>query len=357
MTDHSSTSSSEPASDRRALFAALGLAAALLGVDRLARVEPPFADFGDDLKPFAQASYAIEPDIAPGLSPRSRFFRNAQGLRGHVLSGSPDDVLLVGGSTVACTLLDQRDALGPAIERALDNRVRVAALGRGGYPLERLRPLVDRALDDVDLRPGTLVLLLGANEVEMLMNHLPWTDGPAWDEHGPFGPAERAKTFAGWYRPDADGRFLLAPRRAYATSPQRDHLTTEQARLVVASHQQFGAQLTALVRAARAVQVEVVLVTQPLAYDVARGETHPGWAPFFYAEPGSGVLPTPALMHSMLDGFNRVVRDVGANEGVEVVDLAPRLAACAACFYDQWHFTIAGATSAGTEIAGALAPR
>lgn len=350
MTDPSSTSSSE----RRSLVAALALAAVLVGIDRLARVEPPFADFGDELRPFAQATYTIDPDIVPGMSPRSRFFRNAQGLRGRVLSGATDEVLLVGGSTVACTLLDQYDALGPAIERATDDRVRVAALGRGGYPLERLLPLVDRVLGDPDLRPGTLVLLLGANEVEMLMNHLPWTDGPAWDEHGPFGPAQRAKTFAGWYRANADGRFLIAPRDAYAASPRRADLTPEQARIVAATQQQFGAQLTAVIRAARDRGTRVVLVTQPLAFDTAREQAHPGWAPFFYAEPGSGVLPTPALLHAMLEGFNEVVREVGAIEETEVVDLAPKLSGCTECFYDQWHFTIAGATSAAVEIAAAL---
>lgn len=352
MTDPSSTSNS----DRRSLFAALGLAAVLLGVDRLARVEPPFADFGEDLQPFAQATYTIDPDIVPGMSRRSRFFRNAQGLRGRVLSGAADEALLVGGSTVACTLLDQHDALGPAIERATDDRVRVAALGRGGYPLERLLPLVERVLTTPDLRPGTLVLLLGANEVEMLMNHLPWTDGPAWDEQGPFGPSQRAQTYAGWYRPDADGRFLLAPRDAYATSSKRGDLTPEQARIVAVTQRQFGAQLTAVIRTARDRGTQVVLVTQPLAFDTASGQAHPGWAPFFYAEPGAGVLPTPALMHAMLEGFNQVVREVGANEAAEVVDLAPKLSGCRECFYDQWHFTIAGSTIAGAQIAVALSP-
>jgi hypothetical protein len=200
-----------------------------------------------------------------------------------------------------------------------------------------------------------LVLLLGANEVEMLMNHLPWTDGPAWDEHGPFGPQQRARTYAGWYHPNADGRFLVAPRDAYAASDKRGDLTPEQARIVAVTQRQFGAQLTALIRAARDRGTRVVLVTQPLAFNVDREHAHPGWAPFFYAEPGAGVLPTPALLHAMLEGFNQVVREVGAHEGAQVVDLAPELARCTACFYDQWHFTIAGSTLAGTVIAAALA--
>lgn len=352
MSDPSSTSSS----DRRGLYFALGLAVVLFGLDVLARVEPPFADLpGDvteDLHPFARATYDIDPAIVPGMSPHTRFFRNAQGLRGHTLSGANDELLLVGGSTVACTLLDQRDEIGAVIARTSGHRV--ATLGRGGYPLERLLPLVERVLARDELRPGTLALLVGANEVEMLMNHLPWSDGPAWDVDGPFGPAQRARTYAGWYRPGADGRFLVAPRRAYASSPKRDRLAPVQSRFVAQRQQEFGAQLVAVIRAARERGTNVVLVTQPLAYDVARGMAHPGWAPFFYAEPGAGVLPSPRLLHELLDGFNRVTRSVAQHEGVVLVDLEAQLGECGECFYDQWHFTIAGASAAGGAIAAAL---
>jgi hypothetical protein len=66
------------------------------------------------------------------------------------------------------------------------------------------------------------------------------------------------------------------------------------------------------------------------------------------------VLPTPRLLHELLDGFNRVVRVVAAAEGVALVELDAQLGGCDECFYDQWHFTVAGAAAAGTAIAGAL---
>ena len=169
MTDRSSTSSS----DRGPLLTALGLAVALLALDRATQLDPPFEEFGEDLQPFARTTYHIDPAVVPGVSGVARFFRNAQGLRGRIVSGAADDVLLVGGSTVACTLLDEADALGAAIEHAVVQPRRLAALGRGGYPLGRLLPLIDKVLSTPTLRPGAMVLMLGANEVELLMNHLP----------------------------------------------------------------------------------------------------------------------------------------------------------------------------------------
>lgn len=357
MPEPSSTSSSESsvARDRGPLLVALGLAVGLLGLDRGLRVDPPFAEFGEDLQPFAHSAYAIDPAIVPGLSATTRFFRNAQGLRGHVLDGGPHDVLLVGGSTVACTLLDERDTLGAAIERSASRPARVAALGRGGYPLARLLPLIDRALRDPDLRPGTIVLVLGANEVELLMNHLPWGTQPEWDVDGPYGPRRWSETFAGWYRANADGRFLLRPRAAYAAAAKRDELTPQQRAMVDGAAREFGAALTAVVRASTSVGTRVLLVTQPLAFDVATGRARDGWAPFFHAEPGQGIVPSARLVHEWVERFNDVVRDVGATQGVRVVDLGAAMSDCAACFYDQWHFTVAGASRGGAEIGAALA--
>ena len=350
MTDRSSTSSS----DRGPLLTALGLAVALLALDRATQLDPPFEEFGEDLQPFARTTYHIDPAVVPGVSGVARFFRNAQGLRGRIVSGAADDVLLVGGSTVACTLLDEADALGAAIEHAVVQPRRLAALGRGGYPLGRLLPLIDKVLSTPTLRPGAMVLMLGANEVELLMNHLPWTDGPAWDPDGPYGPASWATTFAGWYRANGDGRFLVRPRQAYATGPKRDQLTPPQRQVVETAAAEFTAQLTAVVRTAVDRGTRVVLVTQPIACDATTGAASTGWAPFFHAEPGQGVLPTPRLMHELVERFNAATRAVAAGEGATLVDLAHTLSSCGPCFYDQWHFTVLGASRGGAAIAAAL---
>ncbi len=148
---------------------------------------------------------------------------------------------------------------------------------------------------------------------------------------------------------------MLRPRAAYASAAKRDQPTPQQRAMVDGAAREFGAALTAVVRASTSVGTRVLLVTQPLAFDVATGRARDGWAPFFHAEPGQGIVPSARLMHEWVERFNDVVRDVGAGEGVRVVDLGAGMSECAGCFYDQWHFTVAGASRGGAEIGAALA--
>ncbi|MBL8942016.1 MAG: hypothetical protein JNK45_02660, partial [Myxococcales bacterium] len=105
---------------------------------------------------------------------------------------------------------------------------------------------------------------------------------------------------------------MLRPRAAYASAAKRDQPTPQQRAMVDGAAREFGAALTAVVRASTSVGTRVLLVTQPLAFDVATGRARDGWAPFFHAEPGQGIVPSARLMHEWVERFNDVVRDVGA---------------------------------------------
>lgn len=128
----SSTSSSDRL--RPGLLAALAVALVLAVGQVVFALPPPLATEAGAMEPFARAVYDLDPRYVRGVSARSRVVRNVQGLRGSVLRGRPEDVLVVGGSTVACTLLDERDHLGASLERLLGRPHRVAVAGRGGPP-------------------------------------------------------------------------------------------------------------------------------------------------------------------------------------------------------------------------------
>ncbi len=348
----SSTSSSERI--RPGVLAAF-VCALIVAVGHVVFATPPPLDTeAGAMEPFANAVYQIAPRYAVGVSPRSRVVRNAQGLRGSLLHGKPDDVLVVGGSTVACTLLDEQDALGRRIELASNERFHVAVAGRGGHPLGRLLRLVEQVLDRPDLRPGIVVGLFGASEVEFFLNSVPWerdatgTPIPGFDPNGPYGPDRWATTFAGWYRPGNHGAFLERPRRAYAQAHKVEGLGPLQMRALQEALAAYRSDLEAFVDLAHERGARVVLATQPLA------PAGPHYAPFFHGRPGYGVLPTPRLLRSVLEAFNGQMRSVARRRGIALVDLARTLDDCTACFYDQWHFTVVGAREAAQHIAAAL---
>lgn len=104
-----------------------------------------------------------------------------------------------------------------------------------------------------------------------------------------------------------------------------------------------------LVRICRETDIEPVLITQPTLH-------------------GYGIDPTTGLDigtrdsgdHSaglegqVLDLYNGVVRDIGRNEGVFVIDLSEELPLDSALFYDWVHYTNGGAEEVGRIVASRL---
>src|SRR5690606_26900188 len=139
---------------------------------------------------------------------------NGQGLRGDVIVGRDFEVLLIGGSTTECSLLDEPKALPAALARTIRAEsmdaaepVRVAALAQPGLPRAGLLEELE-AFTSSDRRPDVVVALVGANEVQAFFNHAAWVTsapGAAWeawlDPASPFGVEGRARTYRGWYQP------------------------------------------------------------------------------------------------------------------------------------------------------------
>ena len=100
----------------------------------------------------------------------------------------------------------------------------------------------------------------------------------------------------------------------------------------------------------------LVLATQALNYGGPDNEARVAtWTPMLRPPGGVGLIPSPELTAKLLARFNSAVTAFGAAHNVEIVDLAAELADCAACFYDQWHFTEEGADRAAALLAPAIA--
>lgn len=362
----SSTSSSEsqtradPRADSRGLLAALATIAAL-ALGGLVSPEPLTRNLAGERVPYRVEVHELDARWVADAGPRSRHAANGQGLRGDVIVGRDFEVVIVGGSTTECSLLDEGEDLVGRLARELDERVdepvRVAALAQPGLPLFGLLDELD-AFTHAERRPDRIVAFVGANETQTFFNHAPWVarepGGPweAWiDPDSAFGVRGRATTYRGWYQPGSGGRFLDAVRVAYADERNwQRSLHPGHHALLRQALRDYVASLAGLHALARARGATLVLVTQPLAPWAPPAEGR-GWAPFLYAPEGAGFVPSPELSAQLLDAFNAQTRGFASEHQLPLVDLARTMADCTTCFYDQWHFTNEGAERAAGAIA------
>lgn len=365
----SSTSSSSPAVGNRAGLLAALVTLAALALGHAIPLEPLTGNVAGERVPYRVEVHELDPTWIAGVAARTRHAANGQGLRGDVIVGRDFEVLIVGGSTSECSLLDEADSLDASLARAVLERrgedlgpVRVAAFAQPGLPLAGLLDELEIFSED-QRRPDVVVGLFGANEAQTFFNHAPWVrssqTGPweAWiDPASPFGVEGRADTYRGWYRPDNHGRFLEAPRAAYAdprgwqSSLHPGHVDSLRQAL-----SDYVASLRALERLANSRGATLVLVTQPVApWPPDQGR---GWAPFIYAQHGAGFLPSPELTEQLVEAFNAQTRGFANERGLALVDLGAALDGCVECFYDQWHFTNEGASWAAEILAPVVVGR
>ena len=359
----SSTSSSSPRV-RGLLLALLTLAALALG--SLIPLEPLTGNVAGERVPYRVEVHELDPKWVAGVGPRSRHAANGQGLRGDVIVGRDLEVLLVGGSTTECSLLDEPMSLTGALARSIEREspaepVRVASLAQPGLPLAGLLEELESFTKD-ERRPAVIVGLFGANEAQTFFNNAPWVasaPGAPWeawiDPASPFGIDGREQTYRGWYRPGNHGRFLDAPRRAYADARgwQRS-LHPGHVAMLRQALREYVASLTELARLAAERDATLILATQPVAPWAAPADGR-GWAPFVYAPPGMGFVPSPELTRELVEAFNAQTRGFARERGLVLVELASELSDCGSCFYDQWHFTDEGAREAAARIGEAIA--
>ncbi len=358
----SSTSSSERT---RSGLAVLLTLAGLAGAGRLPVPEPTSNVAGERVA-YRVEIHELDPRFVADAGPRSRHASNGQGLRGDPIVGRDIELLVLGGSTVECSLLDEPDALVARIAASARTKLdgatlRAAALAQGGLPLVGLLPELEAFTSD-ERRPSVIIGMFGANEAQAFFNHAPWVSrGPglpwdAWiDPASPFGVRGREETYRGWYRPGSGGRFLDAPRRAYADSTSWvEQLHPGHVSILRDALGDYVASLKALALLAERRDATLVLVTQPLSPWAPPAEGR-GWAPFIYAAEGEGFVPSPELTRLLVAAFNAQTRGFAAEHGIALVDLAAQLEGCSACFYDQWHFANTGAARAGEAIGSRVA--
>ena len=344
--------------------------------------------------------FTPSPRFVPGVSDTARFVTNSLGIRGPEFG--PDSaeyrILAIGASTTECAMLDEPETWTAIVERVLPRtrdgrRTWVGNAGRSG--LTSRDHVVEMKYFVPELpRIDVVVVLVGINDLTSTLKQgfqyqppLPITDSAAERQQvsrtfavtpGPFhrpGTEFLLSEGAPWYK--ATALWQLAKRariRVSSTSLVQDPIGRNYE--VWRSHRrsatpldslpdleaglaEYSRNLNRLADLADHLHVELVLVTQPTLWaptlpDSARALLWLGGPGEFQAEAGHDYFAVPPLRHA-LDRYNAVLLQVCAERHLACLDLASRIPADARWFYDDVHFTKAGAALVGQIIASHLA--
>jgi hypothetical protein len=353
------------------------LAAAELCLARFLPFPDPFARFKTDDRGSSYVPSAHPPGYAltiipeaglPGVSATVLFTTNTLGFRGgEILRPKPRDefrVFLVGGSTAECMVLGDAEALHGVLERRLrerapGRRVRVYNAAKSGDKSYDHVALVTQRL--VHLQPDLVLVLAGVNDLRAAVYgtdylHLAGSRAVAYS--------------LGTLTKFAATEFQL-PRRLYALLHRRTErerleevnmVTDYRAKVALATGRPstdqpprtdlppYESHLRTLAGTGKAHGFGVVFVTQATAWnsperDAARWH----WLSYL-----NGLRYREDLLDAALEEYNGVMRRLGAEGQASVFDLVEALPKSREVFYDDVHFTGAGARKAGTLLAGFL---
>ena len=320
----------------------------------------------------------LQPDLSavPGASPAVRFAINRFGFRNSRMQdlakpGGELRVFAVGGSTTECLYLDEPDAWPEVLQRELAPSV---AGVNGDTPRDHLALLSQRI---VPCRPDLVMFLVGVNDLSLQIeaDYSPLrndarslvvanADAPRLMLRSALAEVsqitrrliliqrQRLKADArGNPVQDGAGGWMRAARELRQRAPLSD---IDPATL---PKPEFEENLRALAAIARSAGATPVFMTQPVLWGAPTGD----WEALLWVPYGRRVAPE--RLWEVMERFNDVTRRVAAELDVPLIDLARTLPKSTEVFYDDDHYTVAGARQVGKLVAaglleaGALRPR
>ena len=332
---------------------AFGVAAALLMAEVFFRVHDPLGQRlrGNKIVLPINKRYVVEQQQASKLEQVIVQTRNSLGFRGEDPPRDFDQhltVVAVGGSSTECMYLsDGKDwpalvarGLKPSFPSLWMNNAGLNGHSTFGHLLLLRQHLLA-------LHPRVIVLMAGINDIARddlndydVMQLGPQSTMEVLAQHS----AVASATLNSWRAWKASRAGLLHSQmdlRSWPTAARRPDapgLLNHHRRKYLPGYRQ---RLQLLTRLCREANITLVLVTQPTLY-----------GPGIDDETGidlGGIAVSPdedvngAVAWEILELYNDVMRDVGKEEGVFVIDLARLLPRSSRFFYDFMHFTPEGA--------------
>ena len=343
-------------------WAAVVVAVASLGLgwavaEGVARALPELLGgrFSHSRGPGVRRVFRPDPRWISGIRGPSRYTTNDLGVRGGSLPDGGSRFLCVGGSTTECTYLDDAETWPHLLMETLNGsgagrHVWVGNLGISGYTsIEHLDFLERSSL------PGavdSLIFLMGINDLVRFLNgSLEMGPRPLWRRTALAGAA-LALHRRGFLRrllyevEDETGANLEERRRARRQGEGDTTLPDLSAAL-----REYDGRVERLARACRRRGLRCVFLTQPALWREGLGSR--ARASLWMGSDAQGRYLPPGELRRGLDLYNQTLLEACAHLDFECVDLGS-LNGREDLFYDDCHFTEAGAREIARIVAASL---
>lgn len=291
--------------------------------------------------------------------------RNGIGFRG---PGLPADgkkhlsLITVGGSTTECHFLNDQYTwpflLGQKLRDSL-NDVWLNNAGMDGHSTYGHLIMLNDHIKK--LRPSVVIFLTGINDVETASPsfHDNLSTKGAWSDfkHYIFENSEVLNLLLNLSRGWRAQKFNNTSHKMIVLNNDKQlnipdsvinkRLLDQKPYLIA-----YRSRLLQLADTCKAHQIMPVFLTQPNQFGTGKDSLTGANLALFEVEPGLNGK----LMWGMLEEYNEVVRSLGKEKQLPVIDLARLLPKNSIYFYDASHFTNAGAEKVASLLAAELIP-
>lgn len=317
-----------------------------------------------------------DPEIMPGLSPEVTFTVDRFGFRGTRATTleKPDGttrIVVVGGSTTECRDLDDSEAWPELLHQALSARHPGSEVLNAGFSGDTSRDhIAQLAQQLVAFEPDVALFLVGINDLDLQMKpdySILREDSRSQfvEEPPPFllmlkvwgGDWSHLVRLGIWASrqfvtqdekgnpvQDLRGDWMAERREQLRQLPLRE---IDPRRWPTPEYEQ---NVRTLVGISRAHGIEPILITQPVLWGAPPGD----WEKLLWVAPDPEHRIAHPQLWQVMERFNDVLRDVGTEEDVLVIDLARKLPKTTEIFYDDDHYTIEGSKRVAEIVAGEM---
>ncbi len=311
---------------------------------------------GHSRGPRVHRLFRPDPRYFTGIAGPSRYTTNELGIRGGPMPATAGvtRLLCIGASTTECTYLDDEETwphlLMVDLDRGSGHRTWVGGLGISGYTtfehLDFLRHAPRLPVDGA-------VFLVGVNDfVRALNGSLELGPRPLWRRSALLSAALEAGRRVTlrhllYEVEDETGAHVEDRRQRRRQAGRADALPDLGQAL-----NDYGERVAALAGECRRRRLRCLFLTQPVLWrqDLAGRALDSLWM----GEDAGGRFLQPGPLRQGMDRYNATLLAQCSRLGLECVDLAPAMSGREELFFDDCHFTEAGAREVARLVAGYL---